>query len=479
MARTKTIGVCAALVIAACAEPPVTPTPQLKSVRSSSSLNAEKTFVILGRGESLPTNLVEAVTAAGGMITTSYSSIGVAIATANDAAFATRLGALEGLESVVADTVIQWTDPSEPSVAAIDANVASIGDNETFFSFQWAPVAVQAPEAWNAGYTGRGVRVAILDGGVYSNHRDLAPNVDVARSRSFTTGAFNTDVGTFWHGTHVAGIVAAADNGLGTIGIAPNATIIGVKVLHSGTGSFGSVISGIMYAADPIVEGGAGANVINMSLGATVINEKLAAVKPGVRELKKAVDRATKYAHQRGVTVIASAGNGGLNMDVEKFAWKTPAMNQHVISVSSTGPIGWARGNSNFSTLAYYSDHGKALVDVAAPGGNAALAAVLRDFSRCTVVGTLGPISNPCFVFDQVMSTVRGTSTASYNWAQGTSMAAPLVAGIAALIIEKNGGPMHPDAVRTRLQQSAIDLGKPGKDELYGHGWVNALRAIQ
>src|SRR5690606_6026532 len=110
---------------------------------------------------------------------------------------------------------------------------------------------------------------------VNNNHVDLAGQVDEARSRSFATGdacaaAYNCDTGTFWHGTHVSGIIAAKANSIGTVGIAPEATIIGVKSLHGGTGSFGWVISAILYAATPIAEGGAGAHIINMSLGADV-----------------------------------------------------------------------------------------------------------------------------------------------------------------------------------------------------------------
>src|SRR5207253_8784296 len=104
---------------------------------------------------------------------------------------------------------------------------------------------------------GSGVRVAVIDGGIYTVHPDLAGAIDVAASGSFgsndaTTGEgqFNCDTGTFWHGTHVAGIIAARDNGIGVIGIAPKATVIGVKALHSGSGDFGAVISAIIYAGD-------------------------------------------------------------------------------------------------------------------------------------------------------------------------------------------------------------------------------------
>lgn len=114
-------------------------------------------------------------------------------------------------------------------------------------------LAVEGPAAWATGAAGKGARVAILDGGIHSTHIDLAANIDLGASTSFVPGfAFNQDGGSFWHGTHVAGIVAAADNGIGTIGIAPEATLVGVKVLHNGSGAFSWVIQGILYAATPL-----------------------------------------------------------------------------------------------------------------------------------------------------------------------------------------------------------------------------------
>ena len=467
--------------------------PSLNS--SGSGAMPSGRFMILGANGALPADLEARVQAAGGRLTSVLPEIGVAFAEPVAADFASAAAGIAGVEAVSPDLVVKYTATEAvggpgTEVAAEATGIpggvtaeATLGDDETFYSFQWAPAAVQAPEAWAAGYTGRGVRVAVLDGAIYSNHLDLAPNLDVAASRSFVANqAFNVDVGTFWHGTHVAGIVAAADNGIGTIGIAPNATLIGVKVLHNGTGSFEAILNGILYAARPLAEGGAGADVINMSLGATVDyrnNWGDAAFRTAFRDLQKSFDRATRYAWQQGVTVVASAGNESTQYDVSKHLFKFPAENQHVISVSATGPIGWARGASNFSTLAYYSNWGKSVVTVGAPGGNAALLVVNGDAGSCTVVGTLRTISNPCYAFDMIMSTVRGTSTSNYNWTQGTSMASPVVAAIAALVIEKSGGTATPSQVRAAIQQAATDLGKPGEDAEYGAGYVNAFRAIQ
>jgi subtilisin family serine protease len=468
--------------VASCSDQLTAPTPDAPVLDVSSPSSATGTFVIMGTGEALPPTLANDVAAAGGTLLAAHAEIGVAYAASTAPGFQSTLAGKGGIESVTPDAIIQWVDPepardAEVLEADVEEAVASIGDAESFYALQWWPAAIQAPEAWNAGFLGQGVRVAVLDGGIHSAHVDIAPNLDVAASRSFVPGfAFNEDVGTFWHGTHVAGIVAARDNTIGTLGIAPRATLIGVKVLHNGTGSFAALIDGILYAATAVADGGAGANVINMSLGA-VVDEKAKGTKAAVRELKKAVDRATKFAFKNGVTVIAAAGNDALNFDALKHLFQTPAMNQHVISVSATGPHGWALGATDFERPAYYTNFGKALVDLAAPGGTIGLFLIDGVDQLCVVAGIL----QFCETFDLVLSTSRGApaSVASYTWAQGTSMAAPMVSGVAALIIQKNGGSMHPAQVAARLQQSAIDHGKPGKDAFYGHGFVNAHNAIQ
>jgi subtilisin family serine protease len=499
MSHFKAFSIFGVLALAACAEPPVTPIPTLTQGRNVSSIvGEEQTYVILGAGEANPADLDALVSASGGSMIASYPEIGVAYARSASASFQSQLAEAGGIESVTPDMLVQWTDPAEASQvvdedADVGAEVASFGDKETFFSFQWAPTAVQAPEAWNAGYTGKGVRVAILDGGLYRDHVDLKPNVDVAASHSFVPGFnYDQDVGTTWHATHVAGIVAAASTGTGKVtestgivGIAPNATLIGVKVLHNGVGSFQQVIDGIMYAAKPLPDG-AGAQVINMSLGA-IFDDKAKATKDAAKELKKAINRATKYAYQHGVTVIAAAGNAPppgivpINFDDAKDLFTAPAQDQHVIAVSATGPHGWALGATDFARPAYYSNFGKSLVDVAAPGGTVGLAVIDGNFRACRLVGTFRTVTATCAVFDEIVSSVRasGATTTAVGWLQGTSQAAPMVAGVAALIIERNSGFMSPAGVRARLQRSALDLGKPGNDEFYGHGWVNAFRAIQ
>lgn len=442
-------------------------------------------FLILSKGPNLPANLERSIQLAGGELVKSFPEIGVAVAVSRSDEFYAKASKITGIESITADMILQYTQ--EPEILAgentMEAQVAGPPFNyqDAFFDgFQWAPGSIDAPKAWDAGYTGEGVRVAVIDGGFHSMHQDLAPNLDVASSISTVPGFnFNQDVGTFWHGTHVAGIVAAA--GLGVVGIAPKATIIGVKSLHNGSGAFEWVLEGIIYAATPQSQGGAGAQVINMSLGATIDYRSVwqdQDLRTEIQELQTMFDRATRYAYQNGVTVIASSGNGATNFDDAKDLLKLPAETQHVLSISSTGPTGWLLGNDNFNDPAYYTDYGKSLVDFAAPGGSAGLLVVDGNGSNCTLNGTYTSLLRPCYAFDMVFSTVRGTTNGSYGWAQGTSMAAPAAAGVAALIIQANGGKMSPAQVKAKMSQSATDLGKPGQDEIYGNGLVNAAKSV-
>lgn len=411
-----------------------------------------------------------AVAAAGGSVTFVHAGTGIAVVESDSAAFLSNASATRAFASASQDFEVEW----QPQVRTLDAGEAAVtpGD-ETFAAAQWAPTAVEAQGAWNAGYTGQGVRVAILDGGIHSTHIDLAGQIDVAASRSFVPGfAFNQDTGTFWHGTHVAGIVAAKDNAIGTIGIAPGATIVGVKVLHSGTGQFAWIIQGILYAATPLAEGGGGADVINMSLGATFPRNA-----GGAAQLIAALNKAINYAASNGVLCVSSAGNDGLDMGQLRNYIKVPAQSGTGIVVSATGPLGFGTGATNFRRVASYTDYGEDLVTIAGPGGDY----MLEGNAICSLPRVpSGSIVQYCWALDMVMSTVRGSgaSISTYSWAAGTSMAAPAVSAVAALIKQKYPN-ISLGALEAKLLNSADDEGKIGHDEFYGRGFVNARRAVE
>lgn len=408
-----------------------------------------------------------AVAAAGGQVSFQHDGAGLAVVTSENPDFATALAASNAVQSVDEDMTVQWQEPT--NFVELDETVVNPNNDTYYTNIQWAPQAVEAPGAWAAGYTGAGVRVAIVDGGIFSTHADLAANIDVAASRSFVTGfAFNTDTGTFWHGTHVAGIVAAIDNTIGVVGIAPGATIVGVKVLHNGSGSFGAVISGILYAATPLSAGGGGADIINMSLGAVFAR---GGGNTGAGPLVAAMNKAVNYADRFGVLVVSAAGNSALDLDHTGSVIAVPAQSGSGIAVSATGPLGFGLGATNFRRMASYTNYGTSAITVAGPGGDF----VLPGNAFCTkLTSTGGAITRPCWVFDMVLSTSR----AGYSWAAGTSMAAPAASAVAALIRQANPG-ISLGALKTKLEQSADDEGKQGRDPFYGRGFVNARKAVQ
>lgn len=484
-----------ALIAAACAtDTTVAPTtsnsaPQASAAASVVVAESQGTnsWVIDLTGTSAPATLAADVAKAGGTLTASLDGAGLAIAQSDDPSFGARAQKIAGVRLVTQDRMVQWTAPNARDVEPVDAydaamgasvteQAAAIGSGETFRPIQWNVDAISAPAAWAAGYQGHGARVAVIDGGIYSAHIDVAPNLDVAHSRSFVPGlAYNQDVGTFWHGTHVAGIIAAPANNIGTVGVAPQATIIGVKALNNGSGSFSWIINAIYYAATPIAQGGAGANIINMSLGAGFKTSD-----EGAAQLKNALSKATTYAYQQGVTVVVAAGNDATDIDHTANLIFVPAQSAHVITVAATGPVGFAAGATNYDHPASYTNFGQSAITLAAPGGDDisfnTFGLAVCSYKRLPAGSGL----QYCYALDMVMAPCRGsvaTSVSSYCWADGTSMASPAVAGVAALIVGKNG-PTDPSQVEAILRQSADDLGKPGNDDFYGRGRVNAARAV-
>jgi len=403
-----------------------------------------------------------AVQMAGGVVLFAHDRAGIGIASSSAPDFLDRALASNAFQSGQQDQVVQWT-PSGPVQEVVTPG------NETFFPIQWNMQAMEAPAAWAAGCTGAGVRVAVIDGGINKNHIDLAGGVDTTCSKSFVIGIPNpfTDTGAFWHGTHVAGIIAARDNNIGVIGVAPDATIIGVKALHGGSGSFAAVISAILYASDPASFGAgscARADIINMSLGAVF-------PKNGAGTLIGALAKAVNFAASQGVLVVSAAGNNGIDFGQAFNFTSVPADSGSGLAVSATGPVGFALGATNFRRPASYSNYGEGFITVAAPGGDG----VLPNGGPCTMPTSTGTVTAPCFVFDFVISAF-GAGNTSYGWAAGTSMASPAAAGVAALI--KGRFPnISLGALKARLAQSADDEGKVGHDQFYGNGFVNARRA--
>jgi subtilisin family serine protease len=284
-------------------------------------------------------------------------------------------------------------------------------------SICWGLAHVFYPETypfatWGVVNGGYGVKVAILDTGIDLTHPDLKANIKGGVNTISPKKSPNDDNG---HGTHVAGIVAALDNSIGVVGVAPRAFLYAVKALNSqGTGYLSDIIEGLQWCVAN------GIQVINMSLGAS----------SDVQSFHDAVTAT----YEAGIIEVAAAGNSGGQTEY-------PAAYPEVISVSAvTYDPNWP-GDPTHDTITSWSCRGK--VDLAAPGNN-------------------------------IYSTYKGGTYATMS---GTSMASPYVAGVAALVVA--GGTTGPALVKQALQSGALDLGDQGVDPLYGAGLVNAPGAVQ
>ncbi len=443
-----------------------------------------KNYVILGTGQG--PGSTKFASALGSAVTANMENIGVVLATSSDPNFANFAAAQRGVQSVAEDRQVQWLDPKEVNVVAEDGVLAP-ANQERYSPIQWNIRQINADKTADLGIRGNNAvraRVAVLDSGIVSDQPDLVPNLNLGLSTSFvpTEPDLNPPAGQFNHGTHVAGIVAAAVNGIGTQGVAPEAEIVAVKVLAaSGSGAFSWIIAGIDYASGPQVH----ADVINMSLGAffNIKPDSPKANKGGFGTLYSALNRVINAATQRGTLVISAAGNDATNLN---SSWtQIPAQSGNGIGVAATGPFGWAiwgDADSNWDGAASYTNYGQSVVLVSGPGGDSMLYGTDPGNANCTVtLGDGSSLTRPCWVFDMVMSPggynySNGQKTYQYYWASGTSMATPHVSGVAALIVGKYGH-MSPAQLRAILARTSVDILTPGTDGL-GKGRVDALAAV-
>jgi subtilisin family serine protease len=519
-----------------------------------------------------------AIAASGGTLVKELRQIGLAKVLTDDPSFSERLMATGTAKGVVRNHSIGTANPSmahkfaderAPEDRAAYAETAGAGTvsnagpkdkkqgPETFSWLQWDMEMIGATEDQaHQTATGDGVLVGIIDTGIDASHPDLAANFNAALSRNFTTDIPDIDgpcedepdqscsdpsnVDEGGHGTHVSGIVAAAYNGFGIAGVAPDATLVNLRAgQDSGYFFLFETVSAIVYAADN------GIDVVNMSFYTDpwlyncdsaddyVVGEPTAEEINEQAAIKQAILDAVDYAIDGGVTLVAAAGNQHYDMALstrpdatspdypvgtEKERTVTndcldlPAEAPGVIEVSAIGPS---------TVKSDYSVWGSGVIDVAAPGGwfrdyygtndfrepeNMILSSYPTDVAREEgAVNKADHLNDPHFYKQDCVA----SDCATYQYLQGTSMASPHVTGVVALIIQAHGTPdgsggydLDPATVYQILTSTATETpcpdpalldytqeGRPADwnatcegnaayNSNYGYGIVNAAAAV-
>jgi subtilisin family serine protease len=459
--------------LSACSSETATaPSTPIAAVARASGSNGR--HIVTFTANAIPSDFAARVAALGGTVPKSYPQIGVAYADGLTDAQAAGLTGQGGVAQVIPNIEVHLEAPAELAGAEAFTGAAVESQNAPatafFFARQWDMRAIHADAGWAAGKLGSSaVRIGILDTGIDYTHLDLAGRVDMAASRSFVPSDAPLVQQYFpgrpdwidlhFHGTHVAATVSS--NAVAAAGVTSRTTLVAIKVLGAtGSSQGSSVLDGIMYAASPLGPDGAGVDVINMSLGGTFDKRD----EPGYVAV---INRAINYAHDRGVTVVVSAGNSGADLDHDKNGYKAYCSSPNVICVSATGPTAQTSVNgpyTNVDAVAGYSNYGRSAINVAAPGGYGTLTAgvsfVYEACSHFSLVPGLGVCGTGTFVLG----------------VQGTSQAAPHVSGLAALLVEQYG--RNPDAIKSAIQSGADDLGPRGTDPGYGKGRINVAGSL-
>lgn len=406
------------------------------------------------------------------------------------------------------------------------SGVFGVPNGEPLGPCQWDMALINASDEGSYQYaTGAGVTVGVIDSGVDLTHPDIEPNLDVGRSCSFiyedTPTADPIEIANgdcsnkdavqdlSGHGTHVASNIAAPINGIGIAGIAPEATIVALKACTQEGYCFAdSVVAALRYAGDNEID------IVNLSLFADPYLYYCKSEKEQ-RAILKELEAAARYAQQRGVLIVSSAGNEQADLQhpgfddvspdwppgseeeryVQNNCRVAPAELPGVLTVSATGPVGYPGYDM---WIASYSSVGMSRVNVTAPGGDyfsasgtvqdAVLGAVPLESQIWRAYSPLADVFPGFAMIDQ---------DAGYIYLTGTSMSSPHAAGVAALVKEMHPK-WNPGAVKAAVERSAQHLdcpadweplspgderdrcyGNGGRTSFFGHGLVDAEAASQ
>lgn len=477
--------------------PNVTASAAPQQPAAASADSAALSYVVnVSPGHGVSAHVKRAIAEAGGTIVTSYDQIGVIVVHSSNAGFATALRQVPGVQSAgatrTAPLPAQSTgDMGAPQVLTAQeaaAAQASAGQ-DPLEPLQWDLPAIKADKAHEKTLGSRDVTVAVIDTGVDDTHPDIAPNFDRAASVNCVSGKPDTTDGAWRpsaaespHGTHVAGEIAAAKNGIGMTGVAPGVRVAGIKVANpDGFFYTEAVVCGFVWAAEH------GVDVTNNSYYTDPWYFNCTD-DPDQKALVEAVTRASRYAEKKGTVNVAAAGNENYDLAAEKITdpvspndstpgervidprtcFDIPTQLPGVVTVAATGAKGLKSSFSNY---------GLGVIDIAAPGG---------DSTRYQTPA-------PPATSGLILGTLPG---GKWGYMAGTSMATPHVAGVAALI--KSTHPHAPAALVKALLYAEADAtpctdpydinadgkvdavceGTKNRNGFYGWGMADALDAV-
>ncbi|MEU3456940.1 S8 family serine peptidase [Micromonospora sp. NPDC006766] len=426
-------------------------------VAPAAAAGPETTFLVLAPQNGKTDKAAARVAAANGTVVASYDQIGVLVVRSTNPNFATEVAGA-GVEAAATTaglgTALDEGETVEVSAEEI-ANASGDPTKEPMYGQQWDMDMIHVPQAHKITMGSPNVVVGVLDSGISSSHPDLATQIAKDKSVSCVGGVTNTAEAA-WnptnsdHGTHVAGTIAAAVNGVGVTGIAPGVKVAAVKVVNNDGYIYPeAAVCGFMWAADH------GFQLTNNSyyIDPWELNCRNDARQ---RPVWQAVQRAIRYSQNKGVLNIASAGNSNYDLahkitdtgspnngtpenrqNLTSACLDLPAQAPGVVTVSAVGPTG---------QKSYYSSYGQGEIDVTAPGGD-------------TRVRTQGRSSTST---DGILSTTFNTATKTNGWGykQGTSMSGPHATGVAALALSAHPN-MTPGQLSSFLQRTAVSMSCP------------------
>lgn len=412
----------------------------------AASTGTNSTYIVVYNDGTSSAGAASAVSKAGGTVVANYTQIGVVIAQSASTGFAGSMSKATNVSGVSATAKFAVRDVDNSTDAAdsttVTPNTPTSGD--TLSGLQWDMAQIHAPEAQAVQPGSSNVVVGDIDTGLDWTHPDLAPNVDFSRSVSCVGGVPNTDPNAWMddngHGTHTAGTIAAAANGIGIVGVAPGVKLAGIKAGDAAGFFFPeSVVCAFMWA------GTHGIAVTNNSYFADpwLFNCKNDATQ---RAIWTAERRAIQFAQSMGTLVVAAEGNQADDlshpvMDSTSPDNTTPVSRTvtnacAVVPVEVPGVVG-VSATGNLHMKSFYSSYGISTVDVAAPGGDSILQRTAASPNgRVLSTWPASLLNVTCLPARRVVD----PSGATYCYQQGTSMASPHAAGVAALIASQQGG---------------------------------------